>query len=123
MPLEYRDHVENEIDRLRRGAGIGFGQKVAKSFQIGERPRCVPDARHRPALPARRFRGLRFPSCDASAEVTVHVAGRVDPAGMLDLLLRGERGGDKSPALFGESGMRFERLHHPGVRRLAHGSG
>ena len=31
MPLEYRDRIEDEIDRLRRGAGIGFGQKVAKS--------------------------------------------------------------------------------------------
>src|SRR5882672_2400110 len=121
MPLEYRDRVEDEVDRLRRGAGIGSGQKVAESFQIGERPRRVADARHRPALPPRRFRALRFPSCDASVEVTVHLAGRVGPAGTLDLLLRGERVGDKNPALFGESGMRFERLHHPGVRRLARG--
>jgi|SRR6267154_169764 len=34
MPLEYRDRVENEIGRLRRGAGIGFGQKVAKSWLV-----------------------------------------------------------------------------------------
>jgi hypothetical protein len=51
----------------------------------------------------------------------VHVAGRVGPAATFDLLLRGERVGDKNPALFGESGMRFERLHRPGVRRLARG--
>jgi len=63
----------------------------------------------RPPLPPRGFRALRFPSCDASAEVTARLAGWVDPAGTRDLLLRGECVGDKSPALFSESGLCFKR--------------
>src|SRR2546426_268074 len=36
--LQDRDGVGYQIDRMRCGAEIGFGKKVANPFQIGERP-------------------------------------------------------------------------------------
>src|SRR6266540_3291959 len=66
-------------------------------------------------------RPIDFLPRGAGADVAVYVFGPVSPAAAFDFLLRGKRVTHKGPALLRERGMRFQRLDHPRVRRLARG--